>query len=61
MKHGHYVAEKEQSTWYKIRNRGYSQMAGREDYSSVTAIGSPSLDGIRAILWARKQMDETLT
>ena len=31
LKHGHYVAEKEQSTWYKIRNRGYSQMAGREE------------------------------
>src|SRR5438034_8748646 len=26
-----YVTEREQSTWYKIRNRGYSQMVGREE------------------------------
>jgi len=27
---GPYVTDREQSTWYKIRNRGYSQMEGRE-------------------------------
>jgi bifunctional non-homologous end joining protein LigD len=26
-----YVTHPESSTWYKIRNRGYSQMAGREE------------------------------
>jgi len=26
-----YVVERESSTWYKIRNRGYSQMVGREE------------------------------
>jgi bifunctional non-homologous end joining protein LigD len=26
-----YVTEREQSTWYKIRNRSYSQMVGREE------------------------------
>jgi ATP dependent DNA ligase domain len=25
-----YVADRESSTWFKLRNRGYSQMAGRE-------------------------------
>lgn len=30
-KFGPYVTERETSTWFKIRNRGYSQMAGRED------------------------------
>jgi ATP-dependent DNA ligase len=26
-----YVTEREQSTWYKIRNKGYSQKDGREE------------------------------
>jgi hypothetical protein len=30
-KFGPYVTEREQSTWYKIRNTGYSQMVGREE------------------------------
>jgi len=30
-KHAPYVVERESSTWYKIRNRGYSQMVGREE------------------------------
>jgi hypothetical protein len=30
-KFGPYVADREQSTWYKIRNREYSQMVGREE------------------------------
>src|SRR5438309_4826498 len=30
-KFGPYVIERESSTWFKIRNRGYSQMAGREE------------------------------
>src|SRR5216110_3561071 len=30
-KFGPYVTEREHSTWFKIRNRGYSQMAGREE------------------------------
>ena len=30
-RHAPYVTEREQSTWYKIRNRGYSQMVGREE------------------------------
>jgi bifunctional non-homologous end joining protein LigD len=29
-KFGPYVGEREHSTWFKIRNRGYSQMVGRE-------------------------------
>jgi bifunctional non-homologous end joining protein LigD len=28
---GPYVTEREHSTWFKIRNRRYSQMAGREE------------------------------
>ena len=28
---GLYVTEREQSTWYKILNRGYSQKDGREE------------------------------
>jgi ATP-dependent DNA ligase len=27
---GNYVTEHERTTWFKIRNRNYSQMAGRE-------------------------------
>ena len=30
-KFGPYVAEREQSTWFKILNRKYSQMQGREE------------------------------
>src|SRR6266702_2765265 len=30
-KFGPYVTERERSTWFKIRNRGYSQMVGREE------------------------------
>jgi len=30
-KSGPYVTERENSTWFKIRNRGYSQMQGREE------------------------------
>ena len=30
-KFGPYVTEREQSTWYKILNQGYSQMQGREE------------------------------
>src|ERR671922_1785122 len=30
-KFGNYVTEREQSTWFKIRNREYSQMHGREE------------------------------
>jgi hypothetical protein len=31
LKYGPYVAEREQSSWYKIRNRKYSQMEGRAE------------------------------
>src|SRR5439155_7150442 len=34
-KFGPYVTEREQSTWFKILNREYSQMQGREDCLSV--------------------------
>jgi hypothetical protein len=30
-RHAPYVTEREQSAWYKIRDREYSQMAGREE------------------------------
>ena len=30
-KFARYVADRESSTWFKIRNRGYSQMVGREE------------------------------
>jgi len=30
-KFGPYVAEREHSTWFKIRNTGYSQKDGREE------------------------------
>ena len=30
-KHAPYVSVPEQSTWFKIRNRNYSQMVGREE------------------------------
>jgi ATP-dependent DNA ligase len=28
---GNYVTERERTTWFKIKNHGYSQMAGREE------------------------------
>jgi bifunctional non-homologous end joining protein LigD len=31
LKHAPYVTDREQSTWYKIRNPRYSQWAGREE------------------------------
>lgn len=30
LRHGNYVSDREQSTWYKIRNPAYSQKVGRE-------------------------------
>ncbi len=30
-RHAPYVTERDQSTWFKIRNREYSQMVGREE------------------------------
>ena len=30
-KSGPYVTDRESTTWFKIRNRGYSQMLGREE------------------------------
>ena len=30
-KHVPYVTKREHSTWFKIRNRGYSQIVGREE------------------------------
>ncbi len=30
-KYAPYMSEREQSTWFKIRNRSYSQMVGREE------------------------------
>jgi ATP-dependent DNA ligase len=46
-KFGPYVTEREQSTWFKILNRAYSQMAGRGE-SSVNAIRSLLQDGTAA-------------
>ena len=31
LKSGPYVSERDNSTWFKIRNRKYSQMVGREE------------------------------
>jgi hypothetical protein len=31
LKSGAYVSERERSTWFKIRNRRYSQVVGRDD------------------------------
>src|SRR5262249_20730607 len=31
LKSGPYLSDRERSTWFKIRNREYSQMAGREE------------------------------
>ena len=46
-KFGPYVTERQHSTWYKIRNRGYSQMLGEKNYSSVTGTANLSSVGIR--------------
>src|SRR5438309_10039901 len=48
-KFGPYVTEREQSTWFKILNREYSQMQGREDCLSVSDIRSLLRVGIRAL------------
>jgi hypothetical protein len=31
LSHGPYIAEKEHTTWFKVRNSNYSQWEGRED------------------------------
>ena len=49
-KFGPYVTEREHSTWYKIRNRGYSQMLGEKNYSSVTGTANPLRDGM-SVIW----------
>ena len=36
--YGPYVTERERTTWFKIRNPQYSQMAGREELFEVNVI-----------------------
>src|SRR5207245_3604456 len=43
-KFGPYVTEREHSTWFKIRNRGYSQMAGREELFERERYSDPVAD-----------------
>jgi ATP-dependent DNA ligase len=50
LKHGTYVSERERSSWFKIKNRNYSQIEGREELfegSSVTATANPYPVGSR--------------
>src|SRR5438132_9866291 len=47
-KFGPYVTEREQSTWFKILNREYSQKDGKRNCLTVSDIVSRLQDGIRA-------------
>jgi hypothetical protein len=38
-KHGNYVSEREQSTWFKIKNLHYSQAVGREEMFGAEIVG----------------------
>jgi len=56
-----HVAEREQSTWFKILNREYPQKDGRENYLNVSDTVSLFRAGIRVRLLAQswKKMPET--
>jgi len=32
LKHGHYTSELDESTWIKVKNRGYTQAKGRAEF-----------------------------
>lgn len=42
LRHGDYVSQREQSTWWKIRNRNYSQSVGREELFNRDRHAEPS-------------------
>src|SRR5207249_2944689 len=50
-KFGPYVTEREQSTWFKIRNRGYSQMVGREELFERDRHSEPVLGWHIRVSW----------
>jgi len=56
-----HVAEREQSTWFKILNREYSQKDGREELFERERHSEPLAAGIRVRLLAQswKKMPET--
>src|SRR2546427_3974471 len=50
-KFGPYVTEREQSTWFKIRNKGYSQMVGREELFERDRHSEPVLGWHIRVSW----------
>jgi ATP dependent DNA ligase domain len=57
-KSGPYIADRENSTWFKIRNREYSQMAGREKLLSANDTRNQFQDGILACWLVPKKRAE---
>jgi ATP-dependent DNA ligase len=51
-----YTTERERTTWFKIKNRAYSQMEGREELNANATV-SPSLAGIRVNWLARRHRE----
>jgi len=45
-RNGHYTSEVEASTWFKIRNRSYSQWAGRDEAFERDRHAEPWQDGM---------------
>jgi bifunctional non-homologous end joining protein LigD len=50
LKHGHYVSNRDESTWIKIKNKNYSQAEGRSDFfegkKPVQSVGWDSCSAI---------------
>ena len=51
-----YVVDRESSTWFKIRNRAYSQMVGREGLFERERHREPVAVGIRALACAELEV-----
>jgi hypothetical protein len=57
---GGYVAEPEQTTWFKIRNRDYSLMQGREELFERERHGEP-VPGSHCCHLACAEVDDALS
>ena len=58
-KSGPYVTDRDSSTWFKIRNRRYSQMAGREELFERDRHNEP-VPGWHSCVIACAQLEQTL-
>ena len=57
--HGPYLTEPQQTTWFKIRNRNYSQMEGREKLFDREPHKEPA-PGCMAVIWLVRKWSKNM-